>query len=47
MALVQESLGYVDINLSDVVFNGHINEKFHLINSRNGVVHVEIRWEMT
>ncbi|XP_056171070.1 synaptotagmin-3-like isoform X3 [Syzygium oleosum] len=43
----KESLGYVDINLSDVVFNGHINEKFHLINSRNGVVHVEIRWEMT
>lgn len=43
----KESLGYVDINLSDVVFNGHINEKFNLINSRNGVIHVEIRWEMT
>ncbi|KAF8007726.1 hypothetical protein BT93_K1656 [Corymbia citriodora subsp. variegata] len=43
----KESLGYVDIKLSDVVFNGHINEKFNLINSRNGVVHVEIRWEMT
>ncbi|KAI3437508.1 uncharacterized protein J3R85_005272, partial [Psidium guajava] len=43
----KESLGFVNINLSDVVFNGHINEKFHLINSRNGVIHVEIRWEVT
>ncbi|XP_059667637.1 synaptotagmin-3-like [Cornus florida] len=39
------SLGHVDINLIDVVHNGHINEKHHLINSRNGVIHVEMRWK--
>ncbi|GKV34146.1 hypothetical protein SLEP1_g42555 [Rubroshorea leprosula] len=40
----KESLGHVEINLSDVVNNGRINEKYHLINSRNGVIHVEITW---
>ncbi|KAF9594777.1 hypothetical protein IFM89_034760 [Coptis chinensis] len=40
----KESLGHVDINLIDVVNNGRINEKYHLINSKNGVIHVEIRW---
>ncbi|KAL6603185.1 hypothetical protein ACP70R_043546 [Stipagrostis hirtigluma subsp. patula] len=40
----KESLGYVDINLVDVVNNGRINEKYHLINSRNGTLHVEIKW---
>lgn len=40
----QESLGHVDINLVDVVNNGRINEKYHLINSRNGMVHVEMKW---
>ncbi|KAF6166253.1 hypothetical protein GIB67_031037, partial [Kingdonia uniflora] len=39
------SLGHVNINLIDVVSNGCINEKYHLINSRNGVLHVEIRWK--
>ncbi|OEL22142.1 Synaptotagmin-3 [Dichanthelium oligosanthes] len=39
-----ESLGHVDINLADVVNNGRINEKYHLINSRNGMIQVEIRW---
>uniref|UniRef100_A0A0A9H2G7 Uncharacterized protein n=1 Tax=Arundo donax TaxID=35708 RepID=A0A0A9H2G7_ARUDO len=39
-----ESLGHVDINLVDVVNNGRINEKYHLINSRNGTIHVEIKW---
>ena len=38
-------LGYVDINLNDVVYNGRINEKYNMINSRNGVLHVEIRWK--
>ncbi|KAG9445632.1 hypothetical protein H6P81_011760 [Aristolochia fimbriata] len=38
-------LGHVDINLTDVVNNGRINEKYHLINSRNGMIHVEIRWK--
>ncbi|CAN7141900.1 unnamed protein product [Brassica rapa subsp. narinosa] len=40
----KEELGHVDINLDDVVANGRINQKYHLINSRNGVIHVEIRW---
>lgn len=43
---MQESLGHVEINLSDVVHNGRINDKYHLINSRNGVMHVEIRWKV-
>lgn len=42
--LSKESLGYVEINLDDVVYNGRINEKYHLINSKNGVIHVEIGW---
>ncbi|OVA18052.1 C2 calcium-dependent membrane targeting [Macleaya cordata] len=41
----KESLGHVDINLIDVVNNGRINEKYHLINSKNGMIHVEIRWK--
>ncbi|OMO86782.1 C2 calcium-dependent membrane targeting [Corchorus capsularis] len=40
----KESLGHVDINLNDVVHNGRINHKYHLINSKNGVIHVEIKW---
>nr|XP_043607386.1 synaptotagmin-3-like isoform X2 [Erigeron canadensis] len=43
----KEKLGHVDINLSDVVYNGRINDKFHLIDSKNGVVHVELRWRET
>ncbi|XP_024020894.1 synaptotagmin-3 isoform X2 [Morus notabilis] len=42
--LSKESLGHVEINLSDVVSNGRINEKYHLINSKNGTIHVEMRW---
>ncbi|KAH6804026.1 Calcium-dependent lipid-binding family protein [Perilla frutescens var. frutescens] len=41
----KESLGHVDINLVDVVHNGRINQKYHLIDSRNGVIHVELRWK--
>ncbi|XP_051130844.1 synaptotagmin-3 [Andrographis paniculata] len=41
----KESLGHVDINLTDVVHNGRINEKYHLIDSKNGIVHVELRWK--
>lgn len=44
---VQESLGFVEINLADVVHNGHINQKYHLIGSKNGVVHVELGWKKT
>ncbi|XVF83194.1 hypothetical protein PTKIN_Ptkin16aG0114400 [Pterospermum kingtungense] len=40
----KECLGHVDINLTDVVHNGRINQKYHLINSKNGVIHVEISW---
>ena len=36
----------VDINLNDVVYNGRINEKYNLINSRNEILHVEIRWKV-
>ncbi|KAI3957365.1 hypothetical protein MKW98_003086 [Papaver atlanticum] len=41
----KESLGHVDINLIDVVNNGRINEKYHLINSRNGKILIDIRWK--
>ncbi|KAK4834120.1 hypothetical protein QYF36_017333 [Acer negundo] len=41
----KESLGYIDINLNDVVYNGRIKEKYHLINSKHGVLHVEMRWK--
>ncbi|KAK7343857.1 hypothetical protein VNO77_12937 [Canavalia gladiata] len=44
--LSKESLGHVEINLSDVVHNGRINDKYHLINSRNGEIHIEIRWKV-
>ncbi|XP_048421029.1 synaptotagmin-3-like isoform X2 [Pyrus x bretschneideri] len=40
----KESLGYVEINLADVVHNGRINEKFHLIDSHNGRIHAELSW---
>ncbi|CAL5209204.1 unnamed protein product [Lathyrus oleraceus] len=44
--LSKESLGHVEINLNDVVHNGRINDKYHLINSKNGVIHVEIKWKV-
>jgi|UniRef100_A0A2N9F9M2 Ca2+-dependent lipid-binding protein len=40
----KESLGYIDINLSDVVSNKRINEKYHLIDSKNGRVQIELQW---
>ncbi|XP_044488095.1 synaptotagmin-1-like [Mangifera indica] len=40
----KETLGYVDINLSDVVSNKRINEKYHLIDSKNGQVQIEMQW---
>ncbi|KAG9132942.1 hypothetical protein Leryth_026886 [Lithospermum erythrorhizon] len=40
----KESLGYVDINLSDVVTNKRINERYHLIDSKNGRLQVELQW---
>ncbi|XP_020548862.1 synaptotagmin-3 [Sesamum indicum] len=41
----KESLGHVDINLADVVYNGRINQKYHLIDSKDGVIHIELRWK--
>ncbi|ONI23851.1 hypothetical protein PRUPE_2G212000 [Prunus persica] len=40
----KESLGYVEINLADVVHNGRINQKYHLIDSHNGRIHIELSW---
>lgn len=40
----KESLGYVDINLSDVVSNKRINGKYHLIDSKNGKIQIELHW---
>ncbi|BBM97982.1 hypothetical protein MPTK1_1g09920 [Marchantia polymorpha subsp. ruderalis] len=41
---LKEPLGYVDINLSDVVNNKRINEKYQLIDSKNGKIQVELQW---
>ncbi|KAG8501923.1 hypothetical protein CXB51_004566 [Gossypium anomalum] len=40
----KECLGKLDINLTDVVHNGRINTKYHLMNSKNGKIHVDIKW---
>ncbi|XP_059633143.1 synaptotagmin-2 [Cornus florida] len=40
----KEPLGYVDINLSDVVSNKRINQRYHLIDSKNGRVQIEMQW---
>lgn len=40
----KEALGHVVINLSDVVSNKRINEKYHLIDSKNGRLQVEMQW---
>ncbi|KAJ6813178.1 synaptotagmin-2-like [Iris pallida] len=40
----KETLGYVEINLADVISNKRINEKFHLIDSKNGRVQIELQW---
>ncbi|XP_042373034.1 synaptotagmin-2-like [Zingiber officinale] len=40
----KEILGYVVISLADVVNNKRINEKYHLIDSKNGCVQVELQW---
>ncbi|KAJ7970449.1 synaptotagmin-3 [Quillaja saponaria] len=46
MFLSKESLGHLEINLADAVHNGRINEKYHLINSKNGMIHIEIGWNV-
>jgi hypothetical protein len=40
----QEMLGYVDISLADVVTNKRINERYHLIDSKNGQIQIEMQW---
>eukprot|EP00249_Psilotum_nudum_P004672 c18179_g1_i1 orf=700-2313(-) len=40
----RELLGYVDISLADVVNNRRINEKYQLIDSRNGKIQIELQW---
>ncbi|XP_021287165.1 synaptotagmin-1-like isoform X2 [Herrania umbratica] len=40
----KESLGYIDINLADVVSNRRINERYHLIDSKNGRIQIELQW---
>ncbi|KAK2982278.1 hypothetical protein RJ640_020830 [Escallonia rubra] len=40
----KENLGYVDISLTDVVSNKRINERYHLIDSKNGRIQVELQW---
>ncbi|KAM7517283.1 hypothetical protein LguiA_006866 [Lonicera macranthoides] len=40
----KETLGYVDISLSDVVSNKRINEKYLLIDSKNGRIQIEMQW---
>ncbi|XP_023554765.1 synaptotagmin-2-like isoform X1 [Cucurbita pepo subsp. pepo] len=40
----KESLGYAEISLGDVVTNKRINEKYHLIDSKNGRIQIELQW---
>ncbi|XP_074582295.1 synaptotagmin-2-like isoform X2 [Curcuma longa] len=40
----KEMLGHVVISLADVVNNKRINEKYHLIDSKNGRLQVELQW---
>uniref|UniRef100_A0A1D1YIT7 Extended synaptotagmin-2 n=1 Tax=Anthurium amnicola TaxID=1678845 RepID=A0A1D1YIT7_9ARAE len=40
----KEILGYIDVNLADVINNKRINEKYHLIDSKNGRLQIEMQW---
>ncbi|KAK8957104.1 Synaptotagmin-2 [Platanthera zijinensis] len=40
----KESLGYAVISVADAVANKRINEKYHLIDSKNGKIQVELQW---
>ncbi|CAA6663224.1 unnamed protein product [Spirodela intermedia] len=40
----KETLGYIDVNVGDVVNNRRINERYHLIDSRNGRLQIELQW---
>ncbi|KAG0453246.1 hypothetical protein HPP92_025652 [Vanilla planifolia] len=41
----KENIGYVIISLADVVSNKRINDNYHLIDSRNGRIQVELQWK--
>lgn len=43
----KETLGYVDIPVVDVVNNKRMNQKFHLIDSKNGKIQIELEWRTT
>ncbi|RWV93300.1 hypothetical protein BHE74_00024007 [Ensete ventricosum] len=43
--LFQEILGYVTISLADVVNNKRTNSTYHLIDSNNGQIQIEILWK--
>ncbi|TMW88114.1 hypothetical protein EJD97_019024 [Solanum chilense] len=40
----KETLGYVDVYLADVINNKRINERYHLIDSKNGRLQIELQW---
>ncbi|GMH16552.1 hypothetical protein Nepgr_018393 [Nepenthes gracilis] len=40
----KENLGYADISLADVVNNRRINQSYHLIDSKNGRIQIELQW---
>ncbi|KAG6482564.1 synaptotagmin-2-like [Zingiber officinale] len=40
----KENLGHVIINLADVVHNRRTNETYHLIDSKNGRIQIEMEW---
>ncbi|KAG8070574.1 hypothetical protein GUJ93_ZPchr0006g43170 [Zizania palustris] len=40
----KENLGYVVISLTDVINNKRMNEKYHLIDSKNGRIQLEMQW---
>ncbi|XP_020586414.1 synaptotagmin-2 [Phalaenopsis equestris] len=40
----KENLGYVVISLADVITNKRINEKYNLIDSKNGRIQIELQW---
>ncbi|XP_074561615.1 synaptotagmin-2-like [Curcuma longa] len=40
----KENLGYVIISLADVVHNRRTNEIYHLIDSKNGRIQIEMEW---
>ncbi|KAL2651010.1 hypothetical protein R1flu_019138 [Riccia fluitans] len=43
----RETLGRVEIDLSDVVRNKRLNEKYQLLDSKTGKIQVELQWRST